>query len=273
MSINNEFLEHLKYGQITNFYKERKKWVGKYLALWTEHGNLNKYMVTLSPIQNTMTDTLKLRKHFLTKLSNRKNYLNKKNNSNLTVGYFSSIEMGLNMNAKENEYYQQNNMYEDNINLHIHIQLLTDLCEEDIRKVMGNLDYQTLTFHNHLTIDKSYGKLKFNYVIKDLKNIDWKKVYLAKTLYKGVNLYSTSRKSVPNYFITKIWFYFRKNHKIAWKNLKDKYSFLLDSKNNGDILFNNNIKNIQGFKRVTIKQKRQNKTPIYHYVHIKEDIL
>ena len=44
----------LSKNQRDNIYKNQKRQLGKYFALWSESGHLNKFMITLSPSKNTM---------------------------------------------------------------------------------------------------------------------------------------------------------------------------------------------------------------------------
>jgi len=93
----------------------------------------------------------------------------------------------------------------------------------------------TLFYFSKISTPKIKG-IKYDYVVKDIKTIDWKLQYILKTQYKGKVLYSSSRKSIADYMITKLWDFMKMQYKDKWHNIGDKYSFVLNLKKNGDLL-------------------------------------
>ena len=270
---NNKYAALLNEYQLQNITKQRKKYTAKYFAMYCDLGHLDRYMITLSPISNTIQDTINLRKHFFKKLSNKKNYLKKKN-SNVKLGYFSAIEIGLNKNVnllQDNK--QLSNLIMFDTNYHIHIQLLTNMTEEELESVLAKLDHQQHCFENELTPPRTIAENKkvYQYVIKDLKTTDWKLQYFNKTYFKNKTLYTSSRRDIPNFIITKLWYFMKMTFKADWNAIKDKYEFVINAKLTNDIVFNV----IDKKPNVVYKllQVSNTKKSITYDVFIKGDIL
>lgn len=270
MAIN--YQNQLNKHQILEIKKNRKRQLGKYFAMWAENGHLKKYMVTLSPNTNTLDATIALRQNFFDKLSNKKK-------SGPKIAYYSAIEVKLNKNppSKSAQITQQTRMKLMQKNFHIHIQILTDMKKSDLEKIVKQrLDPNLCTFYK-ITTPKKQG-ITYDYVVKDIKNTDWELQYILKTQYKSKTLYTSSRKGFPDYIITKLWDFMKKQYKSKWNKIGDKYSFVLNLKKNGDLLLSNtsNIgSNLSGvnlnlYDVIHIKNKNTN-TVIYIYV--KKNIL
>ena len=223
----------LSKNQIDNIYRNRKKQLGKYFALWSESGHLNKFMLTLSPSINTIEATIALRKNCFEKLNNVKHY------SKFEVAYFSAIEIGLNKNppSKNAQMTEETRERLKQQNYHLHIQLLTDMKYDDLQKVIHRIDPNLCYFHT-ITAPKVKGA-KYDYVVKDIKTVDWQLQYKLKTQHKNKILYTSSRKEFANYMIAKLWGFMKRQYKDKWNNIGDKYSFVLNLKKNGDLLLSN----------------------------------
>ena len=240
--------------QIDNIYKNQRRQIGKYFALWSESGHLNKFMVTLSPTKNSMLDTMELRKEFFKKLNNLK-YSKKFN-----VAYFSAIEIGINKNppstyAHMTELTRFKAMQH---NYHIHIQLFTDMRETDVQGVINKIDPSLCMFSMVSTPSKK--SVKYDYVIKDIQTIDWQLQYILKTQHKSKIIYTSSRKEFANYMITKIWSHMKKTYQNKWTSINDKYSFILDLKKKGELILSNNTNgvipnNVNMFDVIQVKGK------------------
>jgi len=226
--------------QIDNIYKNQKRQIGKYFALWSESGHLNKFMVTLSPTKNSLLDTIKLRKDFFKKLNNVKN------NKKFKVAYFSAIEIGLNKNPPS--YYihmiELNRVKAMKHNYHLHIQLFTDMDKTTLQGILNKIDVRLCVF-NMISIPKKKS-IKYDYVIKDIKTIDWQLQHMLKTQHKGKIIYTSSRKQLANYMITKLWGYMKKTYQDKWtKDIKDKYLFIMNLKKNNELILSNHTNKVK----------------------------
>jgi hypothetical protein len=265
----------LSKNQIDNIYKNRSRQIGKYLAIWAESSHLNKFMITLSPNTNTLDATIELRKEFFSKLNNIKHY------HQFEVAYFSAIEIGLNKNpiSGSSEISQQQNIKSEQKNFHIHIQLFTNMKKDMLITIINRINPNLFTY-SHITSAKQKN-VKYDYVIKDLKTVDWKLQYILKTQYKNKIIYTSSRKELGNFIITKVWSFMKLTYKDKWTKIKDKYSYMLGLKKQGDmILSNNNLSTIS-----SLLNGNSNSTNIIHsfdliyikkqgiYIYIKKNIL
>ena len=141
------------------------------------------------------------------------------------------------------------------------------MSEEELEGVLAKLDHQKHCFHKTLTSDDSDGAKRFEYVIKDLKSIDFKLQYFIRSIYPNVQKYTSSRRGISNYIITKLWYFMKTNHNKEWSAIKDKYSFILEAKKQKKILFDSQYKNISGYNVVSF---RKNKS--HYHIYIREDI-
>ena len=233
MNIMNSWYSKLNKGQVSNIYKNQKRQIGKYLAMWSESGHLNKYMITLSPNNNDIDSAIDLRKHFFKKLNTLVHYKKHK------LSYFSSIEIKINKNplSDESEEYEESRLLLDNdFNFHLHIQILTTMTKKELDSILKKMDIEKCTFYKLTTPNKKDIEY-YDYVIKDIKTIDWKLQYFIKSNCKNKILHTTSRKEIANFLITKIWSYFKVKYKDNWNNINDKYSYIIDLKTKGDIVF------------------------------------
>lgn len=228
--MSNKYYELLSKDQRDNLYKNRKRQLGKYFALWSESGHLNKFMITLSPSTNTLKATIKLRKNFFDKLNNVKHY------NKFEIAYFSAVEIGCNKNppSKSAQITEETRERLKQQNYHLHIQVLTNMKESDLKKVIHRINPKLCYFHT-ITKPKVKGA-KYDYVVKDIKTIDWKLQYKLKTQHKSKILYTSSRKAFANYMITKLWAFMKTQYKDKWNNIRDKYLFVLNLKKSGDLL-------------------------------------
>lgn len=252
--------------QRDNIYKNQKRQTGKYFALWSEFGHLNKFMVTLSPSVNTLDATIELRRNFFKQLNQLKYYHKYK------VAYFSAIEIKMNKdhpspNAQITEETRMRLMQK---NFHIHVQLLTDMEKADLNKVINKID-PNLCDYSKISAPTHQHK-RYDYVIKDIKTIDWKLQYILKSQYKGKILYTSSRKSYADFIITKLWDYMKKRYKDKWsKGIKNKYEFVLDLKQKGDLVLSKNPNSVKSinmnlFDLIHIKKQGV-------YIYVKKDVL
>jgi len=258
-----QYFSLLSEHQIENIYKNRARQIGKYFALWSESSHLNKFMVTLSPTINTLDATMELRRNFFQKLNNIKHY------KGFKVAYYSAIEIGLNKNppSKSAQITEQRRMQLIQKNFHIHIQLLTTMEKSDIQTVINRMDHTLFYFHYITT--PTLKSVKYDYVIKDVKKINWELQYILKIQYKRKIIYTSSRKKIANYIITMIWGYLKKTYKDKWtENIKDKYSFVLGLKRSGDLVLSSTnrvmSKNMSSYDMLNKKN---------HRVYIKKNIL
>lgn len=260
----NQWYSLLTKDQIDNIYRNQKSQLGKYFALWSESGHLDKYMITLSPTINTLDETIALRKDFFKKLNNKKLYIGKQ------VAYFSAIEIGLNKNSPSScaQITEATRIKVEQKNFHIHIQIFTDMSRLELREVLNKIDQRLCTYSNITSPTKR--NIKYDYVVKDIKRIDWKLQYIIKTQFKHTILYTSSRKQFANYVITKLWFYMKKTYKNKWSNqIKDKYTFILNLKKKGDfILHRQNMNTVQlnAYDSIYIREKGL-------YIYMKKNVL
>lgn len=265
----NKYYNLLTKHQVQNIEKNRTRQLGKYFAMWAESGHLNKYMVTLSPSTNTLDATIKLRQNFFKKLNDAK--------KGHKVAYFSVIEIGLNKNPPSNsaQITQQARINLMQKNFHIHIQILTDMKKSDLETILKQRLNSNLCTYYKLSIPKKKGR-KYDYVIKDIKKIDWKLQYILKTQYKDKILYTASRKSIADYMITKLWNFMKTQYGSKWNKIGDRYSYILNLKKNGDLLLSNtgNVgSNLSGvnlslYDVIHIQNKNKN-----IYIYVKKNIL
>ncbi len=231
----NKYYNLLDKHQVLNIKKNRKRQLGKYFAMWAESGHFhNKYMVTLSPNINTLDATIALRQNFFKKLNGSKHY------NGHQIAYFSAIEIDLNKNPPSNsaQITQQTRMKQMQKNFHIHIQILTDMKKSDLETIIKQRIDPNLCTYYKLSIPKKKG-ITYDYVVKDIKNTDWQLQYILKTQYKGKILYSSSRKSIADYMIVKLWDFLLQKYKDKWAKIEDKFSFVLNLKKNGDLHLSN----------------------------------
>jgi len=257
--MSNTYYELLSKNQIDNIYKNKKRQLGKYFALWSESGHLNKFMITLSPSTNTLDATIALRKNFIGKLNNIKHY------KQFEVAYFSAVEIGLNKNppSKNAQITEETRERLKQQNYHLHIQILTNMKYSELQKATQRID-PNLCYFNKITRPKIKG-MKYDYVVKDIKTIDWKLQYILKTQYKSKILYTSSRKELSNYMITKLWNYMKKTYKDKWDSVADKYSYVLDLKKNGDLFLGNTSLNMNMYDNLHIKENNS-------WIYIKKDL-
>lgn len=216
-------------------------------------------MVTLSPSINTLDATIALRRHFIGKLNNIKYH------KQLDVAYFSAVEIGLNKNppSKNAQITEETREKLMQQNYHLHIQILTNMKYSELQKAIQRID-PNLCYFNKITRPKIKG-IKYDYVCKDIKTIDWKLQYILKTQYKGKILYTSSRKGLVNYMITKLWNYMKKTYKDKWYSVDDKYSYILELKRNGDLLLSNTKINMNMYDNLYIKENNS-------WIYIKKDL-
>jgi hypothetical protein len=263
-----DYYNKLNPAQQSNAFKEQKRYLAKYFATWCDYGHLNKYMVTLSPLQNSMEAVISLRNKFIKKINNISHYKKEK------VAYFSAIEGKVNEKelSKKSKEYEEKRLQDDDFNLHIHIQFLTSLTQEDIEKAMSRIP-SDICVYKHLTppieeeTRKHLMKLgepnthkTFDYVVKDIRDTNWKFHYHLKTNYKGKRPFTSSRKQIANYLITKIYHYFQEFYPKEWKAIKNKYKFLIEAKENEDIIFgsvdNKDNHKRDEYYRIIVKRKK-----------------
>lgn len=255
MKLNDIFYPRFTVGQIQNIYKNQKRQVGKYLALWCESGHLkNKFMVTLSPFKNTIENTILLRNEFMKKLNNIVHY------QKAELAYFSAIESKVNeipLN-EETAKFEEERMSNDDINWHVHIQLLTTLSEDDVQKALERIDC-SLCSYKHLTPPKEDEEdREYEYVIKDIKDIDFKAEYYVKKFGNKKTRFTSSRKEIADYLVRRLWEYMKFMYPKNWSKIDNKYAFILDLKKSNDILFgkvkdNHSVPN--GYDRIIVKEK------------------
>lgn len=251
----------LSKGQIDYIYKTRRRQLGQYFALWSESGHLNKYMITLSPRKNRLDFTMELRKAFFIKL----NYV--KQRKKHEVAYFSAIEFGLNKNPPSSN---TNTINTEEPNFHLHIQLLTNMSYKDLDIIVNRIDPK-LCVQSAISKPTKKG-IRYEYVVKELKTINWSMQYLVRTHYKRKSLYTSSRKTFANYIITKLWDFMKKTYGEKWKEIEDKYSYVLGLKSSGDLIFGNS----SNISILAIDKKKYDEIYIKDkgvYIYVKKNIL
>ena len=251
--MNNYYYSMMTKSQVANVYRNQKKIIAKYLGMWTDAGHLSKFLVTLSPTENSIDSVIELRKDFLKKIKAVAHYKNEQ------IYYFSSIELGMNKTpiSDKSEEFEMDRAIYDKFNNHIHLQLITTLTKEDIQKVMNKLSSIKCIFKT-LSVPK-VENIQYDYIIKDIKTINWELQYHIKKECKGKTLYTCSHKSIQNFLITKIWNYFKNRYPVQWKDIKNRYKFLLDLKESNDVIFGildnkNNVKK-EDYDRIIVKNK------------------
>lgn len=249
----NKFYGLLNKHQINNIYKQRRKYIGQYFALWAENSHLTPYLITLTPSTNTLAATMTLRKDFFKKINNYKNPRVKK------LAYFSAIEIGINKNppSKKAQITQAQRMKLTQKNFHLHIQVWTDMKKAEIQKVIDKVYLRLPNAINNIQHPKVKGA-KYDYVIKDLKKIHWELQYIRITQMSDKKLYTQSHKEIANYMIKKLWEFMKQKYKNKWTSVADKYSLVLALKKKGDLILtthqnSNNLGiNLSGFDMVNV---------------------
>ncbi len=239
--------------ELQRITEQRSKFLAKYYAMWHEYGHLNKFMITLSPINNSLNDTLIMKRAFM------KLYNNKLTNSSTPreSHYFSSIEIGLNKNSGLDfvELHEQSNLNMYQTNYHWHLQLLTnDLSKQELQKMIDSVDHQTLSFHKHLSVSWD-DSAEFIYIMKNLDNVDYQLQYLIRRNHPSEQLYSSSKGKYPDFVITKVYHHLKQTYRTQWNQIqkKDRYKFISD-----------------GFKKkdIVIDKKKLNKKKKYNIITI-----
>lgn len=260
------YYEQLKPNQIGKIYQTRSRQIANYLGIYSEKGHLDKYLITLSPIENTIEATIEIRREFINKLKSKIKY------KKCELGYFSTIEIALNKEnpSVESKVYELERLKDEKTNFHIHIQLFTNIDKKDLEAVLEKLDISKVTYKTLTSRDTSIDlppEYRYIYVVKELYKINWKLQCYVKNFCKNKILYTSSQKSIPNYLITKLWNYMQSQYKDKWNNIGDKYAFILNTINNKDIILsntNNEISVLHNYNRVMIK---------HHIIDIKKNIL
>ena len=232
-SIVNYWYEQLRKNQINKIYQHRSRQIGDYLGIYTEKAHLDKYLITLSPIDNTIEGVIKLRKKFLEKLNRRIKY------KKYELGYFTAIETALNKEnpTLQSKVYELERLKNEKVNFHIHIQLFCNISYEELEKILSKLDITEITYKTITTPEYEMPpEYRYTYVVKELYDINWKLQYYIKNHCKNKTLYTSSQKSIPNYLITKLWDFMKTKYKDKWNEINDKYSFVLNSINKGNII-------------------------------------
>ena len=222
---------NLSKSQINYVRRMRRQVIANYLALWTENSHLTPYMITLSPSTNTFNDTRSVRHDFMTRLRSYRDHHNKE------LAYFYAVEIGKNKHSpnKKTKTEETRRLKVDQINWHVHIQLWTDMKKSEINTVLGRIN-PNLCYFYHLTTQKVKG-IKYDYVIKGIDNIDWNLQFLKFTQYQNQNFHGGSQKDIKNYAIKNLWWFMRSKYGNKWRKIKDRYSFIIGLKNQGDLLF------------------------------------
>jgi len=186
--------------------------------------------------------------------------------------YFSAIEIGINFKNHYDLKFMEDNISRDGVNLHVHIQIWTNMPEEKIDLALSKID-SSVCYFSYLTPPK-FKNIEYDYVIKDLTTIDWDmRRYIAQN-YKSVPLYTHSKTEIADYVIKPIWNFFQtdKQYKEAYDNINNKFKFLLDSQAKKEIIISDVAINRYGknYDKLTISNKSKTKTKI---VYIKKNIL
>jgi len=160
-----------------------------------------------------------------------------RDHNNKELAYFYAVEIGKNKHSPntKTKTEETRRLKVDQINWHVHIQLWTDMRRTEINTVLGRID-PNLCYFYHLTAPRVKG-IKYDYVIKGIDNTDWNFQLLKFTQYQDQNFHGGSQKDIKNYAIKKLWSFMRSTYGKKWRNIKDRYSYVLGLKANGDLLF------------------------------------
>lgn len=190
--------------------RKNNKAIVKYLALYTDNVAKQKCMITFASSEKTYEAVNRIRKVFLEKMRS----LLKNKYKSCSYAFFTVLEFGKDINQ--------------NLHPHIHIQCFYS-CFAPLQKAFDytikkqNLDplkCNCMVAENH--------NYQFNYVIKDFLsvNFDEEREILKSSFCKGKKSYWCSRKTLPDYVIIKM--YNILSELKGWKDIEDKYSYILE---------------------------------------------
>ncbi len=197
--------------------------VAIYNALFYENRHRKKALITITLEDEKLTTLFKLRREFIAeirKILKRVAYKGQK------IAYFTNIELG----ASNGELNKQ-------FNPHIHFQFYYDNFEP-IAKALEVIENK-FDISNQDTQVAKKSSAYMGYVIKDYlaKNFDAEFEARKKQLGMKMPLYTSSRKSIPNYVIRYIYDYYKKNAFFMWKVLPNnkRYELILQHIKQGKI--------------------------------------
>lgn len=189
--------------------RKNSKAIAKYLALYSENVDKQKCMITFASSEKTYEAVNRIRKVFLEKMRS----LLKNKYKSCSYSFFAVLEFGKDI--------------DQNFHPHIHIQCFYS-CFAPLRKAF---DYTIKKLNLDATrcdcmVAKNHNYL-FNYVIKNFLpvNFDESREIIKSWKCKGRASYWCSRKTLPDYVITRMYSMLSKLKR--WKGINDKYSYIL----------------------------------------------
>lgn len=221
----------------TERIKEKKRknraTIAKFIALRFENEERKKCMITFTGKEETYIEVAAIRKAFIEKI---RSLLQSKYKGN-HFQYFAAVEFGKDPSK--------------NFNPHLHIQCYFDdvnLIYEAYEFVIGKMELSASKCELTMQVKSD---VKFFYIVKNFmpKNFDIELESFKDSVYKGKAMTWSSRKSIPNYFIKRLYQYLSKLP--IWKTNKDKYQLISKLLTEGSLLIRRVKENVsKGFKRV-----------------------
>ncbi len=206
--------------KIKEVKRKNRTTVAKFLALSLENSDKKKCLITFTGNDETYKTTVAIRKAFIEKIIS---ILKRDEYADCQFKYFTNIEFGASPHHKK-------------FNPHLHIQCFYDKLDpiiEAYEYVMTRLKLDSLKCN--ISVAKN-NKVRFSYIIKDYLpnkfNLDLEK--LKDNIYKRAPMCSSSHKEMPNYVIKPLYNYL--SQAPDWDLSKDKYAYILNLKQSGQLI-------------------------------------
>jgi len=190
--------------------------VAIYNALFFEHKNKQKALISITIGDEKLTSLFQLRRDFISeirKILKRKAYQGQK------IAYFTNIELGASNGELTKEF-----------NPHIHFQFFYDNYEP-IKLALQTIE-EKYTFSNKDIQHAKKKKAYMGYIIKEYlpKNYHATLEIQKKKLGMKKPLYTSSRKAIPNYVIRYIYHHYKTVAFKKWQTIdtQKRYQFILN---------------------------------------------
>jgi len=205
-----------KFIYVTDIFKRNTRILATYYSLYAENRAKKKALITLTAGDESVSTLKKYKAELFKKINS---ILRRKKYKNQSVKYFSNIELGKD-GGRLTQFF----------NPHLHIQFFFDNIKP-IEEALTYLEQKYKLSNCDITTPKKKD-VNFDYVVKEYKRKNYHAGYelRKKQIYYKQALYSSSRKSIPNYVIKYIYRQFFINKITEWYNLQnyDRYEFILN---------------------------------------------
>ncbi|RLA82264.1 MAG: hypothetical protein DRG78_07665 [Epsilonproteobacteria bacterium] len=184
--------------------------------MYAENKDKKKALITITAGDESVSTLKKYKAELFKKIYS---ILRKKKYQNQTIKYFSNIELG-DDKGRLTRFF----------NPHLHIQFFFDNIEP-IKEALTYLEQKHKLSNTDITTPKKKD-VNFDYVVKEYKRKNYNAGYelRKKQIYYKQALYSSSRKSIPNYVIRYLYKQLSTNKIEKWNNLQnyERYEFILN---------------------------------------------